>query len=149
MSTHDPLLAHAPEAEVANAAYARADRALLASLASLDRDDAEVIEARLFWGETLLGVRHVGMKESLDVGSAFGAIEGVDDVKIVHGRLQVPNGMRVERHRAGDLQKFLVVFALRVIHDVVHHAVDLFVVERLDVDAANVAVDPDHGRQAS
>jgi len=40
-------------------------------------------------------------------------------------------------------------FALRVVHDVVHHAVDLLVVQRVDVDAAHVAMNPDHrGRPA-
>ncbi|MFI5300477.1 MAG: hypothetical protein ACHREM_20515, partial [Polyangiales bacterium] len=78
---------------------ARHDRALLASL---DRDDAEVIEARLYWGQTLLGVRHVAMTESLDVATAFASIEGVDDVKVIGARLHVPMGTRVQRQRASD-----------------------------------------------
>src|SRR5690606_679605 len=43
--------------------------------------------------------------------------------------------------------ELLVLLALAVVHDVVHHGVDSLVVERVDVDAANVAVHPYHGRQ--
>jgi hypothetical protein len=46
------------------------------------------------------------------------------------------------------LQRVFVVLALRVVHDVVHHGVDLLVVQRFDVDAPHVAVHADHGRQA-
>ena len=42
----------------------------------------------------------------------------------------------------------LVVLALRVVHDVVHHAVHFLVLQRGDVDAAHVAVHADHRRQA-
>src|SRR6218665_535784 len=51
--------------------------------------------------------------------------------------------------REVDLQKFLIDFALGVAHDVVHHGMHRLVVERIDVDAPHVAVDPDHRRQTS
>ncbi len=54
----------------------------------------------------------------------------------------------VNLKRIVDLEKLFVVFALPVVHDVVHHGVDLLVVQRLDVDAAHIAVHPNHGRQA-
>ena len=50
--------------------------------------------------------------------------------------------------REVDLEELLVVAALLVRHDVVDQRVHLLVVERRDVDAADVAVDPDHRRQA-
>src|SRR3546814_6052100 len=43
---------------------------------------------------------------------------------------------------------FRSVAALLVRHDVVHQRMDLLVVQRRDVDAAHVAVDADHRRQA-
>lgn len=53
------------------------------------------------------------------------------------------------RHLEGeiDLEELLVVLALRVAHDVVHHGMHRLVIERLDVDAPHVAVHADHGRQ--
>jgi hypothetical protein len=39
------------------------------------------------------------------------------------------------------------VLALRIVHDVVDHGVHRLVVQRLDVDAAHVAVHADHRRQ--
>ena len=54
----------------------------------------------------------------------------------------------VDLEREVALQRFLVGLALRVVHDVVHHGVHLLVVERVDVDAAHVAVHADHRRQA-
>src|SRR3546814_12673578 len=50
--------------------------------------------------------------------------------------------------REVDLEELLVVAALLVRHDVVHQRMDLLVVQRRDVDAAHVAVDADHRRQA-
>ncbi len=47
-----------------------------------------------------------------------------------------------------DLQELFVVLALGVVHDVVHHGVHLLVLQRVDVDAAHIAVHADHGRQA-
>ncbi len=47
-----------------------------------------------------------------------------------------------------DLEELLVVLALGVVHDVVDHGVHLLVFERLDVEAAHVAVHPYHRRQA-
>jgi ribosomal protein S18 acetylase RimI-like enzyme len=47
-----------------------------------------------------------------------------------------------------DFEEFLVIAALLVVHDVVHQRMDLLVVQRRDVDAAHVAVDADHRRQA-
>jgi cell division protein ZapA (FtsZ GTPase activity inhibitor) len=54
------------------------------------------------------------------------------------------------RHGKGKvaLEEFLVVLALLVVHDVIHHVVDFLVVQRWHVDAADIAVDPDHRRQA-
>src|SRR5690606_26905706 len=49
--------------------------------------------------------------------------------------------------REVDLEELLVVAALLVRHDVVHERVHLLVVERRDVDPADVAVHPDHRRQ--
>jgi hypothetical protein len=46
------------------------------------------------------------------------------------------------------LQGLFVVLPLRVVHDVVHHVVHLLVLERVDIDAADVAVNADHRRQA-
>jgi hypothetical protein len=46
-----------------------------------------------------------------------------------------------------DLQEFLVMLAVRVAHDVVHHGVHRLVVQRLDIDAPHVAMDADHRRQ--
>ena len=45
------------------------------------------------------------------------------------------------------LQIFVVLLALRIVHDVVDHAVHVFVLERRQVDAAHVAVNADHRRQ--
>jgi pyridoxal phosphate enzyme (YggS family) len=50
--------------------------------------------------------------------------------------------------REVDLEEFLVIAALLVRHDVVDQRMHLLVVERGDVDAAHVAVDADHRRQA-
>ena len=64
------------------------------------------------------------------------------------------NALTRKRARLGnlerevDLEEFLVVAALLVRHDVVDQRVDLLVVQRRDVDAAHVAVDADHRRQA-
>jgi hypothetical protein len=63
-------------------------------------------------------------------------------------------GVDAEARQAGDLEgevdleEFLVVAALLVRHDVVDERVHLLVVERRDVDAADIAVHADHGRQA-
>jgi hypothetical protein len=54
----------------------------------------------------------------------------------------------LDLEREVALQRFLVGLALRVVHDVVHHLVHLLVLERVDIDAAHVAVHPDHRRQA-
>ncbi|MCY1283597.1 hypothetical protein D9M70_324800 [compost metagenome] len=45
------------------------------------------------------------------------------------------------------LEELLVILALLVVHDVVDQRVHLLVVERRQVDAPHVAVDPDHRRQ--
>jgi hypothetical protein len=45
------------------------------------------------------------------------------------------------------LQVFLVVLALAVVHDVVHHAVHVLVLHRRQVDAPHVAMHADHRRQ--
>jgi hypothetical protein len=45
------------------------------------------------------------------------------------------------------LQELLVVLALLVVHDVVDERMDLFVFQGWDIDAAYIAVHPDHGRE--
>ena len=47
-----------------------------------------------------------------------------------------------------DLQELLVGLALRVAHDVVHHAVHRLVVQCVNIDTAYVTVHADHRRQA-
>jgi hypothetical protein len=53
----------------------------------------------------------------------------------------------LDLEREVALERLLVGLALRVVHDVVHHVVHLLVLERVDIDAADVAVDADHRRQ--
>jgi len=65
-------------------------------------------------------------------------VEGVDP----------ETGQTFNFEREIDLQEFFVALALRVAHDVVHHGVNRFVVQRIDVDAPHVAVHPDHRREA-
>jgi PLP dependent protein len=70
------------------------------------------------------------------------------------GAAVLVEGVDAEARQALDLeaevalQRVLVVLALGVVHDVVHHGVHLLVVQRLDVDAPHVAVHADHRRQA-
>lgn len=40
------------------------------------------------------------------------------------------------------------MFALGIVHDVVHHGMHLFVVQGFHVDAAHIAMHPDHGGQS-
>src|SRR5690606_16739546 len=47
-----------------------------------------------------------------------------------------------------DLEELFVIAALLVRHDVVDQRMDLLVLERRDIDAAHIAVDADHRRQA-
>jgi hypothetical protein len=56
-------------------------------------------------------------------------------------------GQTLDLEREVAFQKLLVLLALRVVHDVVHHAVHHLVVQRLDVDAPDIAMHPYHGRQ--
>lgn len=49
--------------------------------------------------------------------------------------------------REVDFHVFLVGLALRVVHDVVDHRVDLLMVQQVDIDSAHVAMYADHGRQ--
>src|SRR3546814_520868 len=53
-----------------------------------------------------------------------------------------------DRERGVERDELLGVAALLVRHEVVHQRMDLLVVQRRDVDAAHVAVDADHRRQA-
>ena len=53
-----------------------------------------------------------------------------------------------DREREVALQVFLVGLALAVVHDVVDHAVHFGMIHRRQVDAANIAMDANHGRQA-
>ena len=50
--------------------------------------------------------------------------------------------------REVDFLVFFVVFALPVVHDVVHHGVDFLVLHRGQIDAAHIAVHADHRWQA-
>jgi predicted TIM-barrel fold metal-dependent hydrolase len=75
-----------------------------------------------------------------------GRIDWVTDLAEIPGKYGVKNVY-------GDLgqifaQRVLEGLSLRVVHDVVHHVVDRFVVQRVDIDAPHVAVHPDHRRQA-
>ena len=54
----------------------------------------------------------------------------------------------LDLEREVALERLFVVLPLRVVHDVVHHVVHLLVLERVDIDAAHVAVHADHRRQA-
>ncbi len=47
------------------------------------------------------------------------------------------------------LQKLFVVLALLVIHDVVHHAIDVFVGQRRHIDTLDVAIDANHWRHST
>jgi hypothetical protein len=62
-------------------------------------------------------------------------------------RVDAKTRQALDLEREVALQRFFVGLALRVVHDVVHHAVNLFVVQRIDVDAPHVAMHPDHRRQ--
>jgi hypothetical protein len=53
-----------------------------------------------------------------------------------------------DREAEVALQRLLVHLPLLVAHDVVHHGVHVVVLHRRQVDAPDVAVDADHGRQA-
>jgi hypothetical protein len=72
-----------------------------------------------------------------DAAGAAVLVEGVDpearDARYLEGEVR--------------LQELLEVLALLVVHDVVHQIMNLLVLKRRQVDAANVAVDADHGRQ--
>jgi len=52
------------------------------------------------------------------------------------------------RERKIALQVFLVKLALSVVHDVVHHAVDVLVLHRWQIDPPHVAMHADHRRQS-
>jgi len=47
------------------------------------------------------------------------------------------------------LKKFFIVLALLVIHDVVHHAIDVFMGQRRHVDTLDVAIDTNHRRHTA
>ena len=65
-------------------------------------------------------------------------VEGID--------AEARQALDLEREVA--LQRLFVGLALRVVHDVVHHVVHLLVLERVDIDAAHIAVHPDHRWQS-
>ena len=62
---------------------------------------------------------------------------------------RIDSKARDARHFKGKvcLEKLFVVLALLVVHDIVNEFVNLFVVHRRQIDAANVAVNTDHWRQ--
>jgi hypothetical protein len=82
--------------------------------------------------------QHLGRNGPEDGGGAALLVEGIDPETRQVGNLE------------GEvaLQRFFVNLALAVVHDVVHHAVHVLVLHRRQVDAAHVAVHPDHRRQA-
>ncbi len=51
--------------------------------------------------------------------------------------------------RKVGFEKFLVILALLVVHDVINQSVNFFMLHRGQVDATHVPVDTDHRRQAS
>jgi len=88
-------------------------------------------------GVELLQRQHLRRNGAEYRAGAVLLVEGVDAEARQRGNLE----------REVDLQRFLVHLALAVVHDVVHHAVHVLVFHRRQVDAADVAVDPDHRRQ--
>ena len=42
------------------------------------------------------------------------------------------------------LQEFFVILALFVVHNVIHHIVDLLVIHIGDIDPADITIDPNH-----
>ena len=93
-----------------------------------DRRCAEVVQRQ-----------DLGRNDTEDRGRATILVEGVDAEA------------RKLRNLEGEvgLQEFLVVLALLVIHDVVHHAIDVFVGQRRHVDALDVTVNTNHRRHAT
>ena len=57
-------------------------------------------------------------------------------------------GQTLDFKREVTFQRFFVMLTLGVVHDVVHHVVDLLVVQGVDVDASDIPVYADHGWQA-
>ena len=50
--------------------------------------------------------------------------------------------------RKVTLEELFVIFALLVVHDFIDQCMDLFVIQRWQVDAANITINPNHGWQA-
>src|SRR5512139_659443 len=86
----------------------------------------------------LLQRQHLGRNRAEHRACAILLVEGVDAEACQRGDLE----------REVDFQRLLVHLALAVVHDVVHHSVHVLVLERRQVDAADVAADADHRRQA-
>ena len=63
-------------------------------------------------------------------------------------RVDAETGQAFDFKREVNLEKFLVLLALSVVHDVVHHRVHGLVVQCFHVDAPHVAVDSNHGWQS-
>ncbi|AJZ05202.1 hypothetical protein J162_03088 [Xanthomonas citri pv. citri] len=62
-------------------------------------------------------------------------------------RIDAKTRQRRNFERKVDFEEFLVIAPLLVRHDVVHQRVHLFVVQRRNIDAADIAIDTDHRRQ--
>ena len=50
--------------------------------------------------------------------------------------------------RKVTLEELFVIFALLVVHDFIDQRMDLFVIQRWQVDAANITINPNHGWKA-
>jgi hypothetical protein len=69
------------------------------------------------------------------------------------GTAVLVGGINAEPRQIRDLkgkiafQEFFKILPLFVIHDVVDHVMDIFVVHWRHIDAADIAIDPDHRRE--
>ena len=73
--------------------------------------------------------------------------EHATTASVVVKRVDPKAGQAFNFKREVNLQKLFKVFALTVVHDVIHHGVHCLMVQRLNVDAPNITVNPDHGRK--
>ena len=107
------------------------------------------------------GHQHQAARLERQLGEDLGRVELLERQDLARDRAEhragaavLVEGVDAKARQALDLeaevalQRVLVVLALRIVHDVVHHVVHLLVLERVDVDAAHVAVHADHRRQA-
>jgi hypothetical protein len=97
------------------------------------------ISLKIFRAVEFLERQHLRRNRPEHRAGAALLVEGVDAE--ARQRLGIAN----EKSHSSVL---FVHLALAVVHDVVHHGVHVLVLHRRQVDAADVAVDPDHRRQA-